>query len=331
MIAVPVRNATSGRPRSRLFWIARRISRRFGPEVAAAYLRAVSRLQAGIDGAALESAIASGDLNQVVSAIGPTRLGAIFLGSDSLAEILEKTAKATGIAGAEVLSGALGVSVQFNRVDPNVVLYARQQSSTLVVAITEDVREAVRIVVAIGAAEGLTVRQQAVAIRQVVGLPPNWAAAPSSLARELKEGRFTSSRRLSAIDKARIRKALRTGTVTESFVDEMRAKYAASLTNRRALNIARTETLRSSNFGLREEWRQAQQQNVLPATARRMWIVTPDDRLRDTHAAVPGMNPDGVPIGGAFQTPLGPSFGPPLEPLCRCGEGLVFPGRKGVL
>jgi hypothetical protein len=59
--------------------------------------------------------------------------------------------------------------------------------------------------------------------------------------------------------------------------------------------------------------------------------VTPDDRLRETHAAVPGMNPDGVALDGTFETPLGRSSGPPLEPLCRCGEGLSFPGHKGVL
>lgn len=323
-------NAT-GRPRSRFYEIVDRITDRFGPQVAAAYVRAVTRLQAGIDDVELLSAVASGSIDQMVSAVRPSRLAAIFAGKDSLSELLQRTAGATGDASAEILRDATGLAASFNRVHPNVVMFARERAAMLVVAVSEDVREAIRIVVAAGAAEGLTTVQQARAIREIVGLPPNWAAAPTNLAKELRAGRFTSTRRLSAVDKARIRKRLREDTVDDAFIGEMQDRYARSLTNRRALNIARTETQESAMHGLRESWRQATDQGVLPDTARRHWIVTPDDRLRETHAAVPGLNPDGVPLDGAFDTPLGPSSGPPLEPLCRCGEGLTFPGRPGVL
>jgi hypothetical protein len=315
-----------------MFEIVHRIADRFGPHVAAAFVRAVTRLEAGIDQIELQSALASGNIDQIVGAVRPSRLAAIFAGRDSLSEMLQRTAGSTGAAGADVLADATGLAVQFNRVDPNVVMFARERSATLVVQVSEDVREAIRIVVAAGASEGLTVVQQARAIREIVGLPPNWAAAPSNLARELREGQFTSTRRLSAIDKARIRKRLREGTVDETFIAEMRERYAKGLLNRRALNIARTETMTAGNYGLRESWRQARQQAVIPATARRMWIVTPDDRLRADHAAVPGMNPDGVPVdGGSYETPLGRVSGPPLEPNCRCSEGLIFPGTDGVL
>jgi len=321
-----------GRPRSRMFEIVHRIADRFGPHVAGAFVRAVTRLEAGIDHVELQSAIAAGSIDQIVAAVRPSRLAAIFAGKDSLSEMLQRTAGATGAAGADVLADATGLAVQFNRIDPNVVMFARERAATLVVQVSEDVREAIRIVVAAGASEGLTVVQQARAIREVVGLPPNWAAAPANLARELREGRFTGTRRLSAIDKARIRKRIRDGTVDEAFVAEMQERYSKSLLNRRALNIARTETMTAGNHGLRESWRQARQQGVLPATARRHWIVTPDDRLRDTHAAVPLLNPDGVPIdGGGYDTPLGRVSGPPLEPNCRCSEGIVFPGQAGVL
>lgn len=317
----------TGRPRSRMHEIVARIRDRFGPSVSQAYLTAIIRLQAGIDEAELASAVASGNLDAIISAVRPSRLAAIFAGKDSLSEMLQRTGGATGQAGADVLEGALGVSVGFNRVDPNVVMFARERSARLVVQVSEDVREAIRIVVATGASEGLTTVQQARAIREIVGLPPNWAAAPSNLGRELRAGRFTRSRRLSAIDKARIGKKLREGTVTEEFVEEMEGRYAKSLTNRRALNIARTETQESAMHGLRESWRQANQQGVLPDTTRRTWIVTADDRLRPEHAAVPGMNPGGIPMeGGSYDTPLGPSSGPPLEVNCRCSEGLIFPG-----
>lgn len=324
---------SSGAPRSRFHLVVDRITDRFGPQVAQAYITAIIRLQAGIDEAELASAVASGNLDAILSAVRPSRLATIFAGRDSLSEMLQRTGATTGLAGADILEDALGLAVGFNRVDPNVVMFARERAARLVVQVAEDVREAIRIVVATGAAEGLTTVQQARAIREIVGLPPNWAAAPSNLGRELRAGRFTTTRRLSAIDKARIGKRLREGTVTEEFIAEMEGRYARSLTNRRALNIARQETQESAMHGLRESWKQADEQGVLPTTTKRVAIVTPDDRLRPEHAAVPGMNPDGVGLDEPYDTPWGPQPGPPwpADPhLCRCSEGLLFPSG-GVL
>lgn len=321
-----------GRPRSRFFQIAHRIARRFEPRVAQAFLAAVSRLQRQIDLADLESAVASGNLDVILSAVASGGDIGNILDASKLADVLNRTAVTMGTAGADVLSDVTGLEARFNVLDPRTVLFARAQAAQLIVAVTEDVKEAVRIILSTGHVAGLTVKDQARAIREVVGLPPNWAAAPGNLARELRAGTFTESRRLSAIDKAQIRSRLSRGTVDEAFIQKMEKRYADSLINRRAQNIARTETLRSANFGMREGWRQAIKQGVLPKTSMRVWVVTPDDRLRETHAAVPGLNPNGVPVdGGAYQTPLGPSFGPPLEPNCRCSEGLIFPGLTGVL
>lgn len=321
----------ASRPRSRSYKVAHRIADRFGPTIAASFVRAVGRLKAGITEAELMSAIASGNTRVIESAIGATRLSALFAGGESLSDLLDRTAKASGAANADLVSGATGAPFAFDFVRPGTVLYARARAAALVVQITDDVREAIQVVTAAGALEGLTVQQQARAIREVVGLPPNWAAAPSNLARELRGGRFTSSRRLSAIDKARIRKRLREGTVDEAFVAEMQARYSSSLVNRRAQNIARTESLAASHFGQREAWTQGVEEGVLPGDARRMFVVTPDDRLRETHAMVPGMNPNGVGLDEPFDTPMGPIMDPPLETNCRCGVGLIFPGTGGVL
>jgi hypothetical protein len=325
------RNASPGKPRSRFYQLARRIARRFEPAVAAAFMDAITKLQRQIDEAALRQAIASGNLAQIQEAIETGGHLGTILDNREMERALYGASTATGRAGADILSGVTGLTARFNALDPNVVLFARQQAAELVVAVTEDVREAIRIVTALAQEQGLTTVQQARALREVVGLPPNWAAAPSNLARELREGAFTETRRMSAADKAQIRSRLARGTVDEPFIARMQGRYASSLINRRALNIARTETLRASHHGQLQEWKQATRQGVLPKTARRMWIVTPDDRLRETHAAIPGMNPGGIALDGVFQTPLGPSNGPPLETNCRCGEGLIFPGYEGVL
>jgi hypothetical protein len=321
----------TGRPRSRFFEVARRIAARFEPAVAAAFIDAIAKLQRQIDEVALRQAIASANIYQIEAAVATGgNLGTIMEAGD-MERALRGASTATGRAGADILSDVTGLSAQFNALHPNVVLFARTQAAQLVVAVSEDVKEAIRIVLALAQEQGLTTVQQARAIREVVGLPPNWANAPLNLGKELRAGTFTESRRLSAVDKAQIRSRLAKGTVDEEFIARMQGKYAASLTNRRAKNIARTETLRSAHHGQREGWKQATAQGVLPKTARRVWIVTPDDRLRPDHAAVPGMNPGGVPLDGFFQTPLGQSMGPPLETNCRCGEGLIFPGLAGVL
>ena len=328
MIAV---QQARGRPSSQFYRVAHRIAARFEPAIAQAFLNAIAALVVRIDDAALASGLAAMSLPEIEAAVGAEQLSGLLEANPALLEALTRTATYTGRAGADVLAEALGVAVQFNAADPNVVLFARTQAAELVVAVTEDVREAIRLVVALGSQLGITHVQQARAIRQVVGLPPNWAEAPLNLAAELRAGRFTSTRRLSAADKAQIRSRLRKGTIDEAFIQRMQVKYANSLRNRRALNIARTESAKAATHGQMEGWRQAIQQGVLPRNTRRMWIVTPDDRLRETHRRVPILNPDGVRLDEPFQTDLGPSMGPPLEVNCRCSLGLVFPGYRGVL
>lgn len=325
-----VRNAGAGRPRSRFYQIAHRIAARMEPAIAREFMRAVNRMKAQIDMAALERALRAGSTAPGVAAALGADLGVILEGTDIVGQ-LRRTSTLTGLEGAKVLRGVVGVRARFNALHPDIVLFAREQAGALIVALSAEQLEAVRVVLAVGQAQGLTYTQQARALREIVGLPPNWAAAPLNLAQELRDGRFTDTRRLSAIDKQKIRSRLMRGTIDEPFIQQMQARYAQSLTNRRALNIARTESLRAANHGQREGWRQAREQGVLPSTTRRVWIVTPDDRLRETHAAVPFMNQGGVALDQPYQTPLGPSDGPPLEPLCRCSEGLIFPGQPGAV
>lgn len=300
------------------------------PAIAAAFLAAIAAILAAIDNADLEQAVASRSVPLIESAALGGAVGALTLELAMRRELL-RTAVAAGNGTAGILSDAFDIEFAFRAVDPNSVLFARLRAADLVRDITREIREALRIVVALGAQIGLTPAQQAGAIRQVVGLPSNWASAPTNLAQELRAGRFTSTRRLSAVDKAKIRSRLARGTVTEEFIGQMSDRYARSLLNRRALNIGRTESLRAAHGGQHEAWRQAIREGVLPETTRRAWIVTPDDRLRPEHAAIPGLNPDGVRLDEPFRTPLGPFVDPPIEPNCRCGVGLFFPETGGVL
>lgn len=321
-----------GRPRSRFYEVAHRIAARMEGPVARAFLAAVERMQSFVDIARLEAALRTGDVETIYRAGGADLLGQVLANDDALRDALLRTSAATGEASADVLQAA-GVGASFDARHPDVVLYARSQAAKLVVQVSDDQREAIRLVVALAAEQGIGVRTQARAIREIVGVRPQHAQAPLRLAQEIRDGQAAAAtaRRLSAVDKAQIRSRIQRGTVTEGFVERMRETYTRRLLNRRALDIARTETLDAANQGQLMSWKQATEQGVLPATARRVFVVTPDDRLRDTHAAVPGMNEGGVGLDEPFDTPLGPRMAPPIEPNCRCGQGLIFPGRPGVL
>lgn len=318
--AIAVNQGAGGPLMFRFHSVAARISKQFSTQTAASWMKALTQFRGGINETALRTALAGGNVAAIEAAVKGSGFGNMMR---ALEDPLARTARATGTASAKILNKA-GFPMQFNAVHPNVVLFARDQAATLAVSMTADVREAVRTVVALGAQQGLTVVQQARAIREVVGLPPNWAGAPLKLGDAIRTGDISGAtrRRLSAATKQEIRSQIKKGTVTQAFIEKMEARYAASLTNRRALNIARTETLRASNFGQQESWVQAKEQGVLPADSRRFWIVTPDDRLSPEHAQIPALNPVGRGMEEDFDTPDGPFLFPPSRTNCRCGIGL---------
>jgi hypothetical protein len=102
-------------------------------------------------------------------------------------------------------------------------------------------------------------------------------------------------------------------------IDKMTAAYARKYRAYRARNIARTESMRTTNMGMQEGWRQGiLDGHVDERLVRRYWHVAPDERTCVVCAPIPGMNRKGVPFAAPFQTPKGPIFLGPLHPSCRC-------------
>lgn len=135
---------------------------------------------------------------------------------------------------------------------------------------------------------------------------------PASLARKLRAPGF---------DKA-IRKAIANN---EPLPEKIRQAAIASYRNKalrqRAENIAGNEAHAVLLQAQQDAWDQAIRRGVVEAGAVvRKWVTYGDDRVRQTHAAVPGMNPDGVGLKEPFRTPLGPAMVPgwSFEPGCRC-------------
>lgn len=323
-----------GEPPSKFYAAVHRIADRLTPEVRDRFIAAVESVRNSVNLSALEAAVAAGDVEAIRTALGAGQLRAALSRADSLEEVFRRGYLATGELSGGVLSNELGVDYSFNVRDPNAVIFARGQAGTLITQIDRDQLKMVREILSWAAVEGLTTTQQARLIHDVVGIRHDWARAPWNIRQEIIDGRAAAatSRRLDAATKQQIRSRIKNGTVTSEFLDEVQSKYAHALRRRRALDIARTETIRSNNAGLQRSWITADDQGFLPKTAAREWIVTPDERLRDTHAAVPFMNPEGVPLREPFETPLGAVMYPPLEPLCRCSVGLSFgAGRGGIV
>jgi len=104
--------------------------------------------------------------------------------------------------------------------------------------------------------------------------------------------------------------------VKDSLTPAQVRKLVARKHKERAILIARTETMRSANAGVKELWLQARDDGFIDANQLRVWIVTPDDRLRQRHAEMDGQV---TGIDQDFQ----PIAEPGLEPNCRCSHGLA--------
>lgn len=307
-----------------LYRLIKRITDLFGREAAVKWVQAVAGYQSGISEAALRSALASKNVQQIEAVLGPARLQMRI--QKAIEPVLLKAEQVVGGESSRILR-AKGIEAQFNAMNPNVVLAAREQAATLVVGVPEEVKAIIREVIARGAERGLTVAEQAKAIKLVIGLPPQWAQAADNFAVELQSGQISKAldRKVSGALKQQVRSRAAAGTLDDAFIESAMKSYSESLIAARAQTIARTETQRAANQGLLQSWDQALDQGVLPTTTRVFWIVTEDDRLCPICARIPEMNADGRVVGEPFMTPEGLVDAPPApHPNCRCTLGLGF-------
>jgi hypothetical protein len=110
------------------------------------------------------------------------------------------------------------------------------------------------------------------------------------------------------------------------YVDKVVANYARKLEAGREALIGRTEALRARWTGTLAAWQQQVDTGLLaPSDVRVAWVHRHDDRVRHAHREIPVINPVGVVLGQAFQSPLGPIRypGDPAAAIanvanCRC-------------
>lgn len=178
----------------------------------------------------------------------------------------------------------------FDELNPEVLAWVEAHSVVLVTNVSESIREAIRALVAEGFSEGIAPRELARLIRGAIGLTQRDALAVVR----------------------RHHKMIADG-VSYAKARESDEKYAAKLLRRRALNIARTETMAASNEGQQQLWNQARSAGLLSTDVKKTWITA------DPCPICAALDGETVSMNGDFSI----GSNPPAHPNCRCTIALV--------
>lgn len=193
------------------------------------------------------------------------------------------------------VSRAVEIPYRFNLQNPLAVKAALDHAAELVVQISDETVQALRNIIARAIEEGIPPMQAARQIRRTVGLT------------ERQEGAIAKLREAGASERELTRARER-------------------MLRERAQLIAQTETLRAANEGQRLLWEQMAESRLIEhSTARREFIVTPDDRLCPICLPLDGKT---YGIEEPIVTELGSVDAPPIHPRCLPGDALVTPGNR---
>lgn len=197
----------------------------------------------------------------------------------------------------------------FTRTNPLTLRWAQRHAAELALNLSAETHQAVRTMVVQMLEDGIPPQAAATRLQSVVGLSRRYTQAVLTYTQSISKS----------------------GKVPPSVVTELSATYAKRLARQRAEMIARTESLRAAVKGQQLLWQQQIEAGTLnPDRIRQVWLVTPDDRLCPTCAAIPGAenvlgggSPDNQPpVGEPFYVPATGEYidGPPQHPSCVIGD-----------
>jgi hypothetical protein len=316
------------------------------PDVAEAFIVSVEKSAAAVSFRDLEAAIRANDAARVIDLLGYKRgdfseyeraiVRAIEAGGDGAAGYYAGLARAQGVA---------GVKFAFDAMAPEVVDWMRDNSSTLIVEITEDQRQAVRDILTLRTEEGRGVRSTARDLvgrlnlktgrREggLVGLTSQEAEYANNAYAELVSGEPEQLKKYlnrKARDKrfdGTVKKAIKEGRqVPVGQAARMTQFYRGKLLKVRGERIARTETIAAMNEGREQMRSQLLESGEVEAEDIVLkWDASDDADTRDSHKAMDGdESTPGKPftsgLGNRLMYPGDRSHGAPAEDTinCRC-------------
>lgn len=282
-----------------------RAADRGAPALRRVFRDAVNDFRNKIDLGALTKALADGRMELVYTVIDWSMLE---VAREPFTKALSAVARAAGRASAKQTTHRqiqkadeqdtrTIIELIFNSEAPEAELWARQNSGVLIQGITDESLGSVRETIATYLRTGEDYGKGAQKIKDAVGLTRQQAGAL-----------------------ARYRDSLGEQGAPPARVDRLTESYRERLLKYRAETISRTETIKASNKGAMLYWQQLIGTGAIArGDARKVWIVTPDDRLCPVCEPLGG---ESVGIDDQFSTSIGSVDAPPLHPNCRCAISL---------
>jgi hypothetical protein len=224
------------------------------------------------------------------------------------------------------------IALGFDPIDPALIQGQQRATSAFIDRLATTVEAVIDQDIRAGLSNGMGADEIARVIKATIGLTPRQAQAVANFRRLLENGdaaaldRVLRDRRFDAS----VQRAIDGGTLDPAKIDRMVERYQEKYIAYRARVIARTGTLRAANDGRRAAWAQyADRVGLADGDVLRWWTLAADERVCPVCRAIPVLNPNGVPLGKFYATPVGPVTGPPEpHPSCRCGER--FEIREGA-
>lgn len=294
-------------------------------DIRRAFIQSLNKIKGEINLSEIERLIDSGDIDAVADLLNTDFIG------NNLFEFNQAIEDGFALGGkqAAIVATASQVPIRFNILNTGTAAFLDQYQDQLIRAITSDQRETIISTVRAGVLSGDGPRTTARRVRENIGLTPHQlnavdnfeqlllANSSASLSRQLRDKRFDGTIRRAIRDKEKLTQAQR---------DKMVRRYKERFIKHRSVTIARTESIRAVSAGQQRLWQQAVDEGrVLKNQLKREWLPTYDGKLRDSHAAIPSMNPDGVGLDEPFESPEGlimfpgdPSASAANTINCRC-------------
>lgn len=287
-----------------------RLANRLEPGLRRRFLHAVRAAKAQVNLEALANAVLSGSATQaeIVAKLAswPELFGELaidlragFLGGIHIAN--------------EAIAGS-SIAMRLDLLNPYAVSYAERKLPKIVQAYMDGAKENIRTIVTEAVSGKHTVQDAARAIRDSIGLTPQYERAVNRLRLDLIAGGLS-------------------GEALETKVD----RYANKLLTARSKTIARTEIVQAQVTGQRTLWNEAATAGVFNRhTAKRRWQTNHEGTTkRGNPTPCPICEPmdnQEIPFGGAYTHPALGSLnvfgehliGPPLHPNCLCHEDLIL-------
>ncbi len=305
-----------------------RIADKAAPEVQAAFLKAIAKVQGSVTLKYVEDALAKGDLLAAENAINWTALE-VELGA------IGKTITQVFTESATVAAKRLGEQLGFNPIvyeggvppkpptgglvgmfdlrNLEAEKWIEQYVGDEITLITEETKQAIRSIILDGAQNGRAPRETARDIRQHIGLTDRDAKAVLNYRAKL-EGMMLDGK-----------SPFSTVKLTPEKIDSLVEKYSKKKLRERSETIARTETIKASNMGQQNIWRDAVSQGLLPQTVRRKWSTAEDERVCSwcgpLDGTIVGMEETFTITASKTENSQKITYAeltPPLHPQCRC-------------